>query len=212
MPDGCKGAIVVVGAGGHAKVVIECLRAEGWQVIGCTDVDPTPRHCAGVPVIGTDEILRAIRQDVSYAFCALGDNCLRERRGDDLIALGFEVPAVCGPGCHVSPSARLGRGVAVLPGAVINVESTMGDFAVINTNASIDHDGVIGRGAHIGPGAMLAGNVVVGDRSFVATGSSVIPRMRIGADTLIGAGSVVVSDIPGKVVAYGNPARVQRRL
>lgn len=206
-------AIVVVGAGGHAKVVIECLRVSGWHVIGCTDVDPLPRDCAGVPVIGADDKLIELKaQGIAHAFCALGDNRLRERLGDEILALGFTLPSVVGPGANVSPSARLGHGVAILPGAVVNVDSMIGDFAIINTNANVDHDAVIGRSAHIGPGAALAGQVAVGDRSFVATGSSVIPRIQIGSDSIIGAGSVVVADIQSKAVAFGNPARVRRRL
>ena len=203
--------IVVVGAGGHAKVAIECLRFAGWTIVGCTDVDPTPRHCAGAPVLGGDALLSDLRsQGVAYAFCALGSNALRERVGQNLIEQGFDLPAVRGPGANLSPSVRLGAGCILMPGATVNVETIIGDLVIINSNASVDHDGVIGRAAHIGPGATLAGEVTVGDRSFVATGSSVIPRMRIGDDVVVGAGSVVISDIPDRVVAYGNPARTRR--
>lgn len=203
--------IVVLGAGGHAKVIVECLRSAGWQVVGCTDADPSSRNCAGAPVIGSDDRLSAIRSEgVRHAFCALGDNRLRERIGDEVAALGFEMPSLLGPGARVSPSVQLGRGVAVLPGAVVNVDTRIGDFAIVNTNANIDHDGLIGRAVHIGPGAALAGEVAVGDRSFVATGSAVISRIKIGSDTVIGAGSVVVTNIESNVVAFGNPARVRR--
>ena len=192
-------------------MVIECLRSAGWQVVGCTDADPSPRNCAGAPVIGSDERLNAMMAEgVRHAFCALGDNRLRERLGNEVTAMGFEMPSLLGPAARVSPSVRLGRGVAVLPGAVVNVETRIGDFAIVNTNASIDHDGLIGQAAHIGPGVALAGEVAVGDRSFVATGASVIPRIKIGSDTVIGAGSVVVTDIESNVVAFGNPARVRR--
>lgn len=205
--------IVVVGAGGHAKVAIECLRFAGWNVIGCTDVDPTPRDCAGAPVLGADAVLSELRtQGIAHAFCALGSNALRERVGRTLIEQGFALPAVRGPGANLSPSARLGAGCILMPGATVNVETVLGDLVIINTNASVDHDGVIGRAAHIGPGAVLAGEVTVGDRSFVATGSSVIPRIRIGTEVVVGAGSVVVCDIPDRVIAYGNPARVRRPI
>lgn len=203
--------LVVVGAGGHAKVAIECLRASGWTIVGCTDPDTSLRQCAGVPVIGTDERLPQLRAEgIEHAFCALGDNALRERVSLRLLEMGFSLPSVAGPGASVSNTARIGRGTAIFPGAVVNVDTSLGDFSIINTNANIDHDGLIGVAAHIGPGASLAGNVVVGDRSFVATGSCVIPDRRIGSDTIVGAGSVVVRDIPDDVVAFGNPARVQR--
>lgn len=214
MHVGGKGRpLVVVGAGGHAKVVIECLRHDGWNVVGCTDVDPSPRECAGAPVLGGDEMLARLRHDgVDHAFCALGANGLRERICLALIAQGFEVPTVRGPGANFSPSAKIGAGAILMPGATVNVESVIGDFVIINTNASVDHDGVIGRAAHIGPGAALAGEVVVGARSFIATGSSVIPRTSIGEDVVVGAGSVVIRDIPDRVVAFGNPARVHRAI
>ena len=205
--------IIVVGAGGHAKVIVDCLQLIGWNVIGCTDADPTPRACAGVPVLGSDEVLERLKLDgVTHAFCALGTNSLRERMGDLLQSLGFKLPAVVGPGAFVSPFAQIGSGAAILPGASVNVGTIVGQLAVINTNASVDHDCVIGRASHIGPGAALAGGVHVGDRTFVATGSSIIPDCQIGADSVIGAGSVVVRDLPANIVAYGNPCRVHRSV
>ena len=203
--------IVVIGAGGHARVIVDCLRMAGWNVIGCTDSDPTPRNCAGVPVIGTDDMLGKLRDDgIAHAFCALGNNRLRQRVGDGLVGFGFALPAIICPSAIVSPSVQIGAGVAILPGAVVNVDSVIGALAIINTNASVDHDGIIGRAAHIGPGTALAGKVEVGERTFIATGSAVIPQRRIGSDSLIGAGSVVISDLPANVVAFGNPARVRR--
>ena len=205
--------IVVVGAGGHAKVIIDCLRSAGWNVIGCTDADPSPRNCAGIPVLGSDEELYQLRADgIAHAFCALGNNAIREGLTRKLIEIGFDLPAVQGPGSVISSSVRIGMGAAILPGAVVNVDSLVGDFAIINTGAMVDHDGVIGRAAHIGPGAALAGQVEVGDRAFVATGCSIIPQRKIGSDTVVGAGSVVVQDIPSGVLAFGNPARVRRAL
>jgi UDP-perosamine 4-acetyltransferase len=206
-------SIIVVGAGGHAKVVIDCLRFAGWNVVGCTDADGSPRKCAGVSVIGTDEKLDDVRAEgVEHAFCALGANGLRDRVGASLVAKGFQLPAVCGAGAVVSAWARIGTGVVIMPGALVNVESSIGELAIINTNSNVDHDCVIGRAAHIGPGAALAGEVQVGDRTFVGTGCAIVPQVRIGADSVVGAGSVVVRDVPAGVVAFGNPARVRRSI
>lgn len=204
-------SLIVIGAGGHAKVLIDCLRHAGWNVIGCTDSDPTPRYCAGVPVIGGDDRLEALRRDgVAHAFCALGNNALRDRVGAKLVHLGFDLPAVAGPGTVIAASVIVGAGTGVLPGAVVNIDTILGELVIINTNANVDHDGRIGRAAHIGPGVAIAGEVTVGDRSFIGTGSSIIPQRRIGHDCIVGAGSVVVRDIPDRVVAYGNPARVRK--
>jgi UDP-perosamine 4-acetyltransferase len=200
-----------MGAGGHAKVVIDGLRHCGWTVIGCTDADPAPRHCADVPVIGSDEILARVRAEgVGHAFCALGPNQVREKLAGRLRELEFSLPSFAGQGAILSSTVRVGAGVAIMPGAVINIDTRIGDLAIVNTNANIDHDGDLGTAAHVGPGASLAGNVTVGERAFIATGSAVIPGRTIGADTVVGAGSVVVRDLPAGVVAYGNPARVRR--
>lgn len=202
--------VVVVGAGGHAKVAIEALRFSGWQVIGCTDRDETERLIVGAPVLGNDEILPNLRAaGVRFAFPALGSNALRAKIGDELVALGFELPNAIAPAVTVSATARVGRGVALFAGASINADSDIGDFAIINTNASIDHDCRIGKGAHIAPGCALAGRVEVGARSFIGIGTAVIPGVRIGDDCMIGAGSAVISDVPSGVTALGVPARVR---
>lgn len=181
--------------------------------MGCTDADPAPRQCLGVPVIGTDSVLSEVRASgVKHAFCALGDNFLRERVFRKLEALGFALPSVAGPGAIVSCTAIVGNGVAIFPGAVVNVDTFVSDFSILNSNSNVDHDGHIGIAAHIGPGASLAGNVSVGARSFVATGSAVIPGRVIGSDSIVGAGSVVVADVPDRVIAYGNPARTMRKI
>lgn len=201
-------SIVVVGGGGHAKVAVEALRFSGWTVIGFTDADTTPRCVVGAALLGGDELLPEIRSSgVRFAFAALGGNALRERIGDKLMELGFEMPSALGPNANVSSSAKLGRGVAVFAGASINAETCVGDFAIINTGASVDHDGSIGRAAHVAPGCALAGCVTVGDRTFLGAGAIVIPGIEIGSDTVIGAGSVVVRNLPSGITALGVPAR-----
>jgi UDP-perosamine 4-acetyltransferase len=203
-------AVVVVGAGGHAKVAIEALRYSGWTVVGCTDFDPTARSIVGAPLLGQDELLPQLREaGVQFAFPALGGNQLRESMAERLINLGFDLPSAIGPNVACSPTATIGAGVAIFGGATVNADASIGDYAIINTNASIDHDCVIGRAAHIAPGCALAGRIKVGDRTFVGAGTTIIPGISIGADTMVGAGSVVVRDLPGGVTAFGVPARVQ---
>lgn len=203
-------AIIVVGAGGHAKVAIEALRRSGWDVVGCTDSDPTDRTIVGVSVLGGDEILANMHASgVRFAFPALGSNRLRQRKAQELVELGFQLPSAIGENVSISPSASVGQGVALFGGATVNADASIGDFAIINTNASIDHDCNIGSASHIAPGSTLAGGVTIGDRSFVGAGTSIIPGITVGRDCVIGAGSVVVRDIPDAVQAFGNPARIR---
>ena len=101
--------------------------------------------------------------------------------------------------------------MAVMPGAVINADCTIGDLAIINTLASVDHDGRIGNAAHIAPHCALAGNVSVGERSFLGVGSKVIPEIEIGADVVAAAGSVIVADIAPNSRVAGVPAKTMHR-
>ena len=206
--------VIVIGAGGHAKVVIELIRGDGrYEIAGLVDSDPTPRRVLDIPVIGDDTALPKLRSEgLTHAFVAVGDNRRRLEIGRRLQAEGFELINAVGRSAVVSPSARLGAGVAIMEGATVNAESRIGDLVVINTGAGVDHDADLGAGVHIGPGSALAGNVTVGRLAFLGVGVRAIPGVTIGEGTVVGAGACVVSDLPAGVLAHGVPARVVRRL
>jgi UDP-perosamine 4-acetyltransferase len=202
--------VVIIGLGGHAKVVIELIRAEGkYQIKGCTGLGESGFVLGDVPILGSDNVLPAmLANGAKKAFVAIGDNHLRLRLLAEVLEMGFELINAVSPNAMVSPSATLGRGIAIMAGAIINASVEIGDGAIINTNAGVDHDCRIGRGAHIGPGSTLAGNVEIGCESFLGVRTCVIPGVRIGSRAIIGAGSVVVRDIPDDVTAMGVPARI----
>lgn len=205
------GPIVVLGAGGHAKVVIEILRARGHDVVGVLDADPIERSVVGAMVVGDDSSLAQLRaQGVAQAFIAIGDNALRLRLAATVRDMGYDLPSAVSPGAVISPSVRIGQGAVVMAGAVVNAEAVIGDMAVINTGALIDHDVHVGEGAHIAPGCVLAGGVKIGRAAFVGAGVTVIPGIKIGAGAVIGAGACVVRDIAGGMLALGVPATVVR--
>jgi UDP-perosamine 4-acetyltransferase len=203
-------AVVIVGSGGHAKVVIELLRAEGkYRIKGCTALAESGFVLGDVPILGTDSVLPAILANgAKKVFVAIGDNHLRLRLLSQVSEMGFELINAVSPNAVVSPSATLGRGIAIMAGAIINASAEIGDGVIINTNAGVDHDCRIGNGAHIGPGSALAGNVEIGCESFLGAGTCVVPGVRIGSRAILGAGSVVVRDIPDDVMAMGVPARI----
>ncbi len=205
-------AVVIVGSGGHAKVVIELVRAEGnYLVVGCTGLTEQGFVLGDVPILGTDSVLPALwANGVKNAFVAIGNNRIRMCLLAQVSEMGFELINAVSPNAVVSRSAALGRGIAVMAGAVINASARIGDGVIINTNAGVDHDCTIGNGAHIGPGSTLAGNVEVGCESFLGVGTCVLPGTRIGNRVTIGAGSVVIRDIPDDATAMGVPARVAR--
>lgn len=209
-PDGVSttAGVVVVGAGGHAKVCIELLRAMGLNVAFCIGGDDSEDDCLGVPVKKGDHHLTSLRSAGYHtAFIAVGANGLRERLAVKVRAEGFRLISAISPAATVSPTAVIGEGVAIMAGAVINAQSRIGDLAIINTCASIDHDGVIGQAAHVAPHGALAGNVQVGDRAFLGIGTKVIPGVSIGADVTAGAGSVVIRNIEAGSRIVGVPAR-----
>jgi len=205
--------VVVIGAGGHAKVVIELIRAQGrYDVVGCTDREPHRRDVVGAPILGSDDVLPALyAKGIRHCFVALGDNALRRKVATQVAALGFELVNAISPKAIVSPTACLGRGVAVMAGAVINTDATVGDLAIVNTRASIDHDCQIGEAAHVAPGAALAGDVHVGRLAFVGAGATVIPGVSVGESTVIGAGATVISNLGPNIVAVGVPAKPLQR-
>ena len=208
-----RAPVVVIGAGGHAKVVIELIRAQGlYNVMGCTDREPQRRDVVGAPILGSDDVLPDLyAQGVRHCFIALGDNALRRKVAARVTSLGFQLVNAISPKAVVSPSARIGRGVAVMGGAVINADATIGDLAIVNTRAAIDHDCQIGEAAHVAPRAALAGSVRIGPLAFVGAGATIVPGVSVGESTVVGAGATVISNLGPNIVAVGVPAKPLQR-
>lgn len=200
--------VVLVGAGGHAKVCIELLhdmgRRVGWCIGGPSDGD----QCLGVPVLVGDDHLRSLReQGYRLAFVAIGANQVRAALGGAAQEAGYELVSAISPRAVVSPSASLGVGVAVMAGAVINAAAQIGSLSIVNTGATVDHDCELGQFVHVAPQAGIAGSVTVGDGAMLGIGSRVIPGVRIGAGATVGAGAVVIDDVPDGQTVVGVPAK-----
>lgn len=207
MTNGDDG-IIVIGASGHAKVCIEILQAMGHRVAYCVEATDGPSTCVGIPVLKGDAHLPDLRnRGYSQVFVAIGANRVRQRLANTAVSLGYSLVNAVSPLSIISPSAQLGKGVAVMAGAIVNAETIIDDLAIINTGACVDHDCRIGKAAHIAPQCGLAGNVTVGAASFLGIGCKVIPEVTIGENVTIGAGAVVVSDIANETLAVGVPAK-----
>jgi UDP-perosamine 4-acetyltransferase len=210
-PKPARREVVVIGGGGHAKVVIDVLRADGWRPIGVLDPRPSSADVAGVPLLGGDELLPKLRADgVAAAIVAIGDNMVRLRVGRALEAQGFALATAVHPTAAISPSARLGVGVVVMAQAAINPEAAIGDLAIVNTGAIVEHDCVVGEAAHLAPRTAIGGAVRVGAAALLGIGAVARPGAVIGAGATVGAGSLVLGEIPPGAVVCGVPARPVR--
>jgi UDP-perosamine 4-acetyltransferase len=200
--------IVLLGAGGHAKVVIEILRASGRDVSYCVGGSDAADECLGVPVLKGDHWLLPLRSEgYTRAFIGIGANRLRLKLANIAQSYGYELINAISPSAVVSPSVKIGIGVVAMAGAIINAEAEISDLAIINTGATVDHDCKIGRAVHIAPQSGLAGNVSVGEGAFLGIGCRVIPGVTIGEWSTVGAGAVVTINIPANVTAVGVPAK-----
>jgi UDP-N-acetylbacillosamine N-acetyltransferase len=204
--------LVIVGAGGHARVVAEIARLTGHVVAGfLDDVDPGRQHAAffGSVVLGGLEQLPAlVDAGVHQAVIAIGDCGARLRLASLVAEAGMQLPVMFHPQSVHSSDATIGAGTVLVAGAIVNPGARIGANVIVNTAATIDHDCIIEDGVHVACGAHLAGHVHVGRGSWVGIGAVVKERVRIGAQTIVGAGAVVLKDLPDGVLAYGAPAKV----
>lgn len=209
--------LIVIGAGGHARSVIDIILQNGnYDIVGCVDsVYPDVVELPGmkeIPIIGNDDNLEELYSSgIKNIFIAIGNNSLRAKLYKKSINIGFNSVTIISKNAVVSPKAVIGKGTCVMPGAVINVNCCIGDNCIVNTNCSLDHDCLVRNHCHIAPGAAISGTVVLGEFVQIGTGASVIDAMTIGSGSFVGAGSVVVKNIPERVLVYGVPAKIIRK-
>lgn len=205
--------ILVIGAGGHSKVVIDILQEQPeYHIVGCIDNDEN-KVISDVPVIGQDKDLEKFyTSGVRHAVIAIGDNYIRNKLYNKVRSIGYEMINAISKHSCVSKNAILGSGVVIMPGAIINAYTSISDNVIINTGTTIDHDCRIGTSVHIAPGCNIAGSVQIGEGTFVGLGSKVIDSIIIGEWSIIGAGSVIITEISNNVLAIGHPAKVIRTV
>ena len=213
-----KEQVIVLGAGGHARSVIDILlQMNQYDVVGCISPEYTPgialEVMESVPLIGTDEdLIDFLSQGIKNIFVAIGDNSLRKVLQQKVVQMGFVPINAISPAAMISRTTRIGKGVCIMAGAVVNVNCTIGDGCIINTNSSLDHDCMIKDYSHIAPGVAVSGTALIGEGVHVGTGTAGIENVKIGEWSYIGAGSVVISDIEEHVLVYGNPARRIKKI
>lgn len=211
--------VLGVGAGGHAKVVLEILAAiGGYEVVGFLDADPSRQgsELYGRLVLGGDDLLEGqYDAGVTHAFIGLGgasDTRPRRRLYERVRAAGFDVVTAVHPSAVVSPSAALGAGATLAAESVLGPDARLGDDVIVNTGAVVDHDCVVGHHVHVAIGACIASRVVVEDDVHIGAGATVLQDLRVGEGAVVGAGAVVTRDVHPGVVVVGVPARLLRAV
>lgn len=204
--------IVIYGAGGHAKVIIDIVEQAGiHRIIGLVDDTASVNNLMGYSV--AEDISTYLDSGVTAGLVAVGDNWRRSRLVEKIIGKcnSFEFVTAVHPSVNTGRDVVIGEGTVVMAGCSINSCTHIASHCIVNTGSNIDHDCRVNELASIAPGVTVGGNVVIGEYTAVGLGSSIIQKIEIGAYTVIGAGSVVVKDIPSCCVAYGSPCRFVRK-
>lgn len=194
--------VYLIGASGHAKVVIEILEEQGAQIGGLRDDNPDIKSLLGYPVF--DELPEEFDPEEDELFISIGNNKTRMQ----LSNLINNYATVIHPQANVSQRASIWEGTAIMAGATINSDVQIGKHVIVNTNASIDHDCILGNFVHVSPNVALAGNVLVGEGTHIGIGACVIQGIKIGKWCTIGAGAVIIKDVPNGATVVGNPGRL----
>jgi sugar O-acyltransferase (sialic acid O-acetyltransferase NeuD family) len=212
-----KENIVVIGSSGHAKVVIDVIEKEGkYRIVGLVDSYKQGIELIyGFGLMGAEDVLKPLVANgtVSSGFIAIGDNWKRHLMADKIKALvpEFKFISAIHPSAQIARGVKIGEGTVVMAGVVVNSDSQIGDFCILNTNASLDHDCVMEDFSSLAPNATTGGNVMIGAFSAISLGANIVHGHGIGKHTVIGAGALVLDDIPDYCIAYGTPAKVIRK-
>jgi acetyltransferase EpsM len=206
--------IAIVGAGGHGRVALDCLRVRSGDDFDLALFDDRwaeVREVDGVAVLGPLEMLFEA-PEWGFVFVAVGDNATRQRIAEDLARRGRRLVTIVHPHTAISPRATIGEGTIAVAGSVVNAGARVGRCVILNTLSSVGHDCVVEDYAQIAPGVNLGGGAVIERGAFLGIGAKVVPLARIGAWSIVGAGSVVLGDLPARSFCHGTPARVVRPL
>lgn len=195
--------VIVFGAGGHARVVIDCLQDQGITVAGIFDAKTlTSDSSLGVPYLGNYD--RSVAHDLPMII-AIGNNLSRKTLAE---RSGHRFASAIHPSASLSANATVSEGIMILHRAILQTRSVIGKHVILNTGSQVDHDCVLEAFVHIGPGAVLCGSVTVGEGALVGAGAVVTPGITIGKWATVGAGAVVITDVPDHATVVGSPARI----
>lgn len=204
--------LVLLGAGGHAKVLLDILQQQGIRPVACISPSPLPAHplFAGISHFATDTALQNFDPQAVMLINGVGALPGSSRRFalfDEAKSLGFQFFSVISTSAQISPFVTLGEGVQIFPHAIVNVDSQIADNVIINTRALVEHDCLIGKHSVLSPAAVLCGQVQTGQQVFIGAGAVVIQSVRIGDRAMVAAGAMLAHDLLPDSKIY--PARAK---
>lgn len=204
--------LLIVGAGGHGKVVADAAQAAGWgEILFIDGRYPSLSKAGAWRVICNDRELLAHPPHCDGVIVAIGNNRTRVELQRRYAEAGLPIATIVHPQAVVSPYTSIGAGTVVFARAVINIDAMIGEAVIINTGAVVEHDCRLGAGVHVSPLAALAGGVTIGDCSWIGIGACVRQLVTVGSDVVVGAGAAVVNPIEDNLTVAGVPARVLQK-
>lgn len=204
--------LVIIGAGGHARTVIDTAKLNSFlNITGVLDINigaHVKEEILGVPVLGGVQHLEKISPARTIVFLAIGDNRTRKKFSTVIEERGFKSINILHPKAYISDYAILGNGNFIGAFANIGPDSKISDFCIVNTQANVEHEVSIANFSHLGPGSVVCGRSIIDENAFIGAGSRIIENISISAGVKIGAGAVVTMDIVDSNTQYaGIPAR-----
>jgi UDP-perosamine 4-acetyltransferase len=207
-----KRPFVILGGGGHARVLASTLRRLSHSILGYTDPSPDTSLDENVKYLGEDAVLQEYSPEDIVLATGVGstqDTTLRFRIFEKEYTEDFDFPPIIHPRAFVAPEATLDESVQIMAGAIVQPGTQLEKNVTVNTKASIDHDCDVRAHVHVSPGATLSGEVLLEEGVHVGTGASIIQDIRVGAGSTIGAGAVVIDDVPPNSTVIGVPAHTK---
>lgn len=209
--------LLIIGAGGHAKVVADAVDDNKYEIVGMLDKDDgrIGDFVNGIPIIGTDHAAELFYgKGITNAVIGIGhmgDSHLRNAIFARLKNIGFLMVNVIHKTAFVSKDVVMGEGNVILPHVTINSGAQIGNNNIINTGAILEHEVELGNNVHMAPGTIVCGASRIGDHTFIGAGSTIIQGLTIGNNVLVGAGSTVINSVQDNSLLYGTPAKTVKR-
>lgn len=201
-----KKKLVIIGAGGHGKVVASIAKLNGYEEIVFLDDDVSKKTVGNYLIVGTTKDILKYKEDYDF-FVGIGYNKIRENITHQLDEYGIIQPKLIHPSAVIDETVIIEDGVVIMANAVVNADSKIEKGVIVNTAATVDHDCIIEKFTHVCPGSHLAGGIHVGKRVWVGIGSTIINNLSICDDCILGGGSVVIHSINESGTYVGNPVR-----